>query len=56
MRRPTGLVQIIWIGAGVIILLGITVGDNAIIGIGSVVTRDVLPGVTVVGNSARACR
>jgi maltose O-acetyltransferase len=46
----------VWIGAGAIILPGITVGDDAIIGAGSVVTRDVLPGVTVVGNPARACR
>lgn len=46
----------VWIGAGAIVLPGISIGDDAIIGAGSVVTRNVLPGVTVVGNPARACR
>jgi maltose O-acetyltransferase len=56
MGKPIVLGKNVWIGAGAIILPGITVGDDAIIGAGSVVTRDVLPGVTVVGNPARACR
>ena len=43
----------VWIGGGAIILPGITVGDCAVIGAGSVVTRDVPPGVTVSGNPAR---
>ena len=43
----------VWIGGGAIILPGITVGDCAVIGAGSVVTRDVPPGVTVAGNPAR---
>ena len=44
----------VWIGGGAIILPGITVGDDAIIGAGSVVTRDVPSGTTVVGNPARS--
>ncbi|MDA0832759.1 MAG: acyltransferase [Planctomycetota bacterium] len=41
------------IGAGAIILPGLTIGANAVVGAGSVVTHDVLPGETVVGNPAR---
>lgn len=43
----------VWIGGGSIILPGLTIGDGAIIGAGSVVTRDVPPGETVVGNPAK---
>lgn len=41
------------IGSGVTLLGGITIGEYAIIGAGSVVTRDVAPGSTVAGNPAR---
>ena len=41
------------IGSGATLLGGITVGENAIIGAGSVVTEDVPPGATAVGNPAR---
>ncbi len=41
------------IGSGAVLLCGITIGENAMIGAGSVVTRDVPPGVTVAGNPAR---
>ena len=43
----------VWIGGGAILLPGVTIGDDAIVGAGSVVTRDVPPGVTVAGNPAR---
>lgn len=43
-----------WIGASAIILPGVTIGDGAIIGAGSVVTRDVPAGQTWAGNPARA--
>ncbi len=46
----------VWIGAGALILPGVTVGDDAIIGAGSVVTRDVPAGATFVGNPARQAR
>ncbi len=42
------------IGANATILPGITIGEGAMVGAGSVVTKDVPPGVTVVGNPARA--
>ena len=41
------------IGAGSVILPGITIGRNAMIGAGAVVTKDVPPDTTVVGNPAR---
>ena len=44
------------IGAGAVILPGITVGAKAMVGAGSVVTRDVEPGTIVVGNPARFLR
>ncbi|GAA3843057.1 sugar O-acetyltransferase [[Pseudomonas] carboxydohydrogena] len=52
--RPVAIGYDVWIGGGAIILPGVTIGDNAIIGAGSVVTRDVASGATVVGNPARA--
>lgn len=43
----------VYIGAGAIIRQGLTIGRGAVVGMGAVVTRDVPPGVTVVGNPAR---
>ena len=43
----------VWIGYGAIILPGIKIGDKSIIGAGSLVNKDVPPGVTVAGNPAR---
>ena len=50
--RPT-IEDGVTIGAGAKVLGGITVGSGAIVGANAVVTRDVLPGQTVVGNPAR---
>jgi acetyltransferase-like isoleucine patch superfamily enzyme len=41
------------IGSGTVLLCGITIGENAMIGAGSVVTKDVPAGATVAGNPAR---
>jgi UDP-2-acetamido-3-amino-2,3-dideoxy-glucuronate N-acetyltransferase len=41
------------IGAGAVIVCGVTIGEGATVGAGAVVTKDVPPGVTVVGNPAR---
>jgi maltose O-acetyltransferase len=43
----------VWIGGGAIVLPGVTIGNDAIVAAGSVVTRDVPDGVTVMGNPAR---
>lgn len=42
-----------YIGSGAVIRQGLTIGAGAVVGMGAVVTRDVPPGVTVVGNPAR---
>ncbi len=44
------------IGAGAVIVCGITIGENAMIGAGSVVTKDVPAGVLVVGNPAKVVK
>ncbi len=44
------------IGSGATLLCGITIGEGAIIGAGAVVTKDVPPGVVVVGNPAKVLR
>jgi UDP-2-acetamido-3-amino-2,3-dideoxy-glucuronate N-acetyltransferase len=44
------------IGSSVTILCGVTIGENAIVGAGSVVTKDVAPGTIVAGNPARKLR
>lgn len=46
----------VWIGAGAIILPGVTIGDDSVIGAGSVVTKDIPPGVVAVGNPCRVLR
>lgn len=51
--KPVRIGQNVWIGAGAIILPGVSVGDDAIIGAGSVVTRDVPSGATVIGSPAK---
>lgn len=45
-----------WIGGGVIIVPGITIGDNTVIGAGSVVTKDLPANVVAVGNPCRVLR
>lgn len=51
--RPIHIGRNVWIGGGAIILPGRVIGDDAIIGAGSVVTRDVPAGATAAGNPAR---
>ena len=45
-----------WIGAGAIILSGVTIGDNTVIGAGSVVTKDIPANVVAVGNPCKVLR
>ena len=45
-----------WIGAGATILPGVTIGENSVVGAGSVVTRDVESNTIVAGNPARVIK
>jgi acetyltransferase-like isoleucine patch superfamily enzyme len=53
---PVTLKRGCWIGAGAIILPGVTVGENAVVGAGSVVVKDVETRTVVAGNPARLIR
>ena len=55
-NKPIHIGNNVWFGAGVTVLPGITVGDNAIVGAGSVVTKDVPANAIVAGNPARLIR
>ena len=53
---PVHIGNRVWIGAGAIILPGVTIGDDTVIGAGSVVTKDIPAGVVAVGNPCRVLR
>ena len=55
-NKPIHIGNNVWLGASVTVLPGITVGDNAIIGAGSVVTKDVPANAIVAGNPAHLIR
>ena len=46
----------VWIGAGAILLPCVTIGDNTVIGAGSIVTKDIPENVIAVGNPCRVMR
>lgn len=53
---PIRIGKNVWFGAGVIVVPGVTIGDNAIVGAGSVVTRDIPENTIAVGNPAKVLR
>jgi acetyltransferase-like isoleucine patch superfamily enzyme len=55
-RRPPRILRAARVGGGSILCPGITIGENALVGAGSVVTSDVPDGTMVVGNPARIIR
>ena len=55
-NMPVHIGRNCWLGAGVIVMPGVTIGDNAVIGAGSVVTKDVPANVVAVGNPCRVLR
>jgi acetyltransferase-like isoleucine patch superfamily enzyme len=56
ISAPTRLGNEVWLGAHVVVLKGVTIGDRAVIGAGSVVTRDVPADAIAVGVPARVVR
>ncbi len=55
-NMPVHIGRNCWIGAGAIIMPGVTIGDNVVIGAGSIVTRDIPSNVVAVGNPCRVMR
>ncbi len=53
---PVHIGDNVWIGANAVILPGITIGENSVIGAGSVVTKDIPANVVAVGNPCRVLR
>jgi len=54
--RPITIGNDVWIGGHVAVLPGVTIGDGAVIGAGSVVVHDIPPHVVAVGNPCRVVR
>jgi maltose O-acetyltransferase len=54
--EPITLGDNVWLGGGVIVCPGVTIGNDSVVGAGAVVTRDVPAGVVCVGNPARVLR
>ncbi len=55
-NMPVHIGRNCWIGAGALIMPGVSIGDNTVIGAGSVVTRDIPANVVAVGNPCRVMR
>lgn len=55
-NAPVHIGKNCWIGAGAVIVPGVTIGDNTVIGAGSVVTKDIPSNVVAVGNPCRVLR
>ncbi|XYH95594.1 sugar O-acetyltransferase [Sorangium sp. So ce1128] len=54
--KPIKIGNNVWLGGGAIVLPGVTIGDNTVVGAGSVVTRDLPANAIAVGNPARVIR
>lgn len=54
--KPVHIKRNVWIGVNVTILPGVTIGENAVVGAGAVVTKDVPDNAVVVGNPARVIK
>ena len=55
-NKPVHIGKNCWLGAGVIVMPGVTIGDNTVIGAGSIVTKDIPANVVAVGNPCRVMR
>ncbi|MEB7503029.1 sugar O-acetyltransferase [Arthrobacter koreensis] len=54
--RPIAIGNNVWLGGGVMVLPGVSIGENTVVGAGAVVTRDLPANVIAVGNPARIVR
>ncbi len=55
-NMPVYIGRNVWIGAGAVILPGVTIGENSVIGAGSIVTKDIPANVVAAGNPCRVLR
>ena len=55
-NAPVHIGRNVWLGAGVIVMPGVSVGDNSVVGAGSVVTKDIPANVVAVGTPCRVVR
>ena len=55
-NMPVHIGRNCWLGAGVVVMPGVTIGDNSVIGAGSIVTKDIPANVVAVGNPCRVLR
>ena len=55
-NMPVHIGNNVWIGAGSVLLPGVSIGDNSVIGAGSIVTKDIPANVVAVGNPCRVLR
>lgn len=56
LAHPIHIGNNVWLGGGTIVLPGVTIGDDTTIGAGSVVTKNIPPGVVAAGNPCRVIR
>jgi maltose O-acetyltransferase len=56
LAMPISLGDGVWLGAGVVVCPGTSIGENTVVGAGSIVTRDLPAGVVAYGNPARVMR
>ena len=55
-NQPIHIGKNCWLGSGVLVMPGVTIGDNSVIGAGSVVTKDIPANVVAVGNPCKVLR
>lgn len=56
VAKPITIEENVWLGGAVVLLPGVSIGRNAVVGAGAVVTRDVPPNTVAAGNPARVIR